>query len=238
MNAVEALDVSKVYRLKGLEVDALHQVTLTIAAGEMVSIMGPSGSGKTTLLNCLSGLDEPTTGTIRIDGTPLEHMSDKRRARYRAERMGFIFQSFNLLPVLTAHENVELPLLIAGVNSHEAHRRASDMLSLVGMERWSTHKPSELSGGQQQRVAIARALVNKPAIVWADEPTGNLDSENAHNIMELLKKFNVENDQTLVIVTHDPTVGAQADRIIGMKDGTITSDESARPGGNASELPP
>jgi putative ABC transport system ATP-binding protein len=238
MNAVEALDVSKVYRLKGLEVDALHQVTLTIAAGEMVSIMGPSGSGKTTLLNCLSGLDKPTTGTIRIDGTPLEHMSDKARARYRAERMGFIFQSFNLLPVLTAHENVELPPLIAGVDSREARRRASDMLSLVGMERWSTHKPSELSGGQQQRVAIARALVNKPAIVWADEPTGNLDSENAHNIMELLKKFNAENDQTLVIVTHDPTVGAQADRIIGMKDGTITSDESARPGGCASELPP
>jgi len=238
MNAVEALDVSKVYHLKGIEVDALHNVTLTIASGEMVSIMGPSGSGKTTLLNCLSGLDRPTTGTISIDGTPLEHMSDKVRARYRAERMGFIFQSFNLLPVLTAHENVELPLLIAGVNSREARRRASDMLSLVGVERWSTHKPSELSGGQQQRVAIARALVNNPAIVWADEPTGNLDSENAHTIMGLLKKFNVVNNQTLVIVTHDPNVGAQADRIVGMKDGMITSDKSTRPGGNASELPP
>jgi putative ABC transport system ATP-binding protein len=235
MNAVEALDVSKVYRLKGLEVDALHHVTLAIAAGEMVSVMGPSGSGKTTLLNCLSGLDEPTTGTIRIDGTPLEGMSDKARARYRAERMGFIFQSFNLLPVLTAHENVELPLRIAGVGSRDASSRASDMLSRVDMERWSAHKPSELSGGQQQRVAIARALVNTPAIVWADEPTGNLDSENAHTIMELLKKFNVENDQTLVIVTHDPTVGAQADRIIEMKDGTITSERSARPGGNVSE---
>jgi putative ABC transport system ATP-binding protein len=238
MNVVEALDVSKVYRLKGVEVDALRDVTLTIAEGEMVSVMGPSGSGKTTLLNCLSGLDKPTTGTISIDGTPLERMSDKVRARYRAERMGFIFQSFNLLPVLTAHENVELPLLIAGVNSREARRRASDMLSLVGVEQWGTHKPSELSGGQQQRVAIARALVNKPAIVWADEPTGNLDSENARNIMELLKKFNVENNQTLVIVTHDPTVGAQADRIVGMKDGMITSDESTRPGSNASELSP
>ena len=235
MNAVEALDVSKVYRLKGVEVDALHHVTLAIAAGEMVSIMGPSGSGKTTLLNCLSGLDEPTTGTIRIDGTPLEGMSDKARARYRAERMGFIFQSFNLLPVLTAHENVELPLRIAGVGSRDASRRASDMLSRVDMERWSAHKPSELSGGQQQRVAIARALVNTPAIVWADEPTGNLDSENAHTVMELLKKFNVENDQTLVIVTHDPTVGAQADRIIEMKDGTITSEGSAQPGSNVSE---
>ena len=235
MNAVEALDVSKVYRLKGLEVDALHHVTLAIAAGEMVSVMGPSGSGKTTLLNCLSGLDEPTTGTIRIDGTPLEGMSDKARARYRAERMGFIFQSFNLLPVLTAHENVELPLRIAGVGSRDASSRASDMLSRVDMERWSAHKPSELSGGQQQRVAIARALVNTPAIVWADEPTGNLDSENAHTIMELLKKFNVENNQTLVIVTHDPTVGAQADRIIEMKDGTITSERSARLGGNVSE---
>jgi putative ABC transport system ATP-binding protein len=237
MNAVEALDVSKVYRLKGLEVDALRHVTLAIAAGEMVSVMGPSGCGKTTLLNCLSGLDEPTTGTIRIDGTPLAGMSDKARARYRAERMGFIFQSFNLLPVLTAHENVELPLRIAGVGSRDASSRASDMLSRVDMERWSAHKPSELSGGQQQRVAIARALVNTPAIVWADEPTGNLDSENAHTIMELLKKFNVENDQTLVIVTHDPTVGAQADRIIEMKDGTITSEGSARPGGNVSGLP-
>jgi len=128
MNAVEALDVSKVYRLKGVEVDALHHVTLAIAAGEMVSIMGPSGCGKTTLLNCLSGLDEPTPGTIRIDGTPLEGMSDKARSRYRAKRMGFIFQSFNLLPVLTAHENVELPLRIAGVGSRDASRRASDML--------------------------------------------------------------------------------------------------------------
>jgi putative ABC transport system ATP-binding protein len=235
MQAVEALDVSKVYRLKGIEVDALHHVTLSIAAGEMVCVMGPSGSGKTTLLNCLSGLDEPTTGTISIDGTPLEGLSDKARARYRAERMGFIFQSFNLLPVLTAHENVELPLRIAGVGSRDASTCASDMLSRVDMERWSAHKPSELSGGQQQRVAIARALVNAPAIVWADEPTGNLDSENAHNIMELLKKFNVENDQTLVIVTHDPTVGAQADRIIEMKDGTITSDGSAQPGGIVSE---
>ncbi len=233
MNAVEALDVSKVYRLKGLEVKALHDVTLTIAAGEMISIMGPSGCGKTTLLNCLSGLDAPTTGTIRIDGTSLEHMSDRVRARYRAQRMGFVFQSFNLLPVLSAQENVELPLLIAGVNSRDAHRRASEMLSLVDMGRWSTHNPSELSGGQQQRVAIARALVNKPTIVWADEPTGNLDSENADNIMELLKRFNAENAQTLVIVTHDQIVGAHADRIVRMKDGTITSDESARPEGNA-----
>ncbi|MGZ4945289.1 MAG: ABC transporter ATP-binding protein [Halobacteriota archaeon] len=235
MNAVEAVDVSKVYRLKGVEVDALHHVTLAIAAGEMVSLMGPSGSGKTTLLNCLSGLDEPTTGTIRIDGALLEGMSDKARARYRADRMGFIFQSFNLLPVLTAHENVELPLRIAGVGSRDASRRASDMLSRVDMERWSAHKPAELSGGQQQRVAIARALVNTPAIVWADEPTGNLDSENAHTVMELLKKFNVENDQTLVIVTHDPTIGAQADRIIEMKDGAITSEGHAQPGNNVSE---
>jgi putative ABC transport system ATP-binding protein len=233
MNVVEALDVSKVYRLKGVEVDALRDVTLTIAEGEMVSVMGPSGSGKTTLLNCLSGLDEPTTGTIRIEGTPLERMSDKTRARYRAEHMGFIFQSFNLLPVLTSLENVELPLRIAGVGAREARQRASEMLSLVDMERWTTHKPSELSGGQQQRVAIARALVNKPAIVWADEPTGNLDSENARNIMDLLKQFNAEDGQTLVIVTHDPLVGAQAGRIIGMKDGTITSDESARPGDTA-----
>jgi putative ABC transport system ATP-binding protein len=228
MLMVEAHRVHKIYELNGLKVHALRDVSLLIEKGDMVVIMGPSGCGKTTLLNCLSGLDAPTSGIVKIEGIPLSQMNDNELSEYRATRMGFIFQSFNLLPVLTALENVELPLLVAGINEKDARLRALSMLSRVDLEEWAHHRPMELSGGQQQRVAIARALISRPAIIWADEPTGNLDSAGADQITALLKTLNKANRQTFVIVTHDPSVAKTADRLISMKDGAILS-ESATP---------
>jgi len=228
MLMVEAHRVHKIYELNGLKVHALRDVNLLIEKGDMVVIMGPSGCGKTTLLNCLSGLDAPTSGMVKIEGIPLSQMNDNELSEYRATRMGFVFQSFNLLPVLTALENVELPLLVAGINEKDARLRALSMLSRVDLEEWAHHRPMELSGGQQQRVAIARALISRPAIIWADEPTGNLDSAGADQITALLKTLNKANRQTFVIVTHDPSVAKTADRLISMKDGAILS-ESATP---------
>jgi putative ABC transport system ATP-binding protein len=228
MLMVEAHRVHKIYELNGLKVHALRDVNLLIEKGDMVVIMGPSGCGKTTLLNCLSGLDAPTSGMVKIEGIPLSQMNDNELSEYRATRMGFVFQSFNLLPVLTALENVELPLLAAGINEKDARLRALSMLSRVDLEEWAHHRPMELSGGQQQRVAIARALISRPAIIWADEPTGNLDSAGADQITALLKTLNKANRQTFVIVTHDPSVAKTADRLISMKDGAILS-ESATP---------
>jgi putative ABC transport system ATP-binding protein len=228
MLMVEAHRVHKIYELNGLKVHALRDVNLLIEKGDMVVVMGPSGCGKTTLLNCLSGLDAPTSGIVKIEGIPLSQMNDNELSEYRATRMGFIFQSFNLLPVLTALENVELPLLVAGINEKDARLRALSMLSRVDLEEWAHHRPMELSGGQQQRVAIARALISRPAIIWADEPTGNLDSAGADQITALLKTLNKANRQTFVIVTHDPSVAKTADRLISMKDGAILS-ESATP---------
>jgi len=227
MLMVEAHRVHKIFELNGVKVHALRDVNLLIEKGDMVVIMGPSGCGKTTLLNCLSGLDEPTSGIVKIEGIPLAQMNDNELSEYRATRMGFIFQSFNLLPVLTALENVELPLLVAGINEKEARLRALSMLSSVDLEEWAHHKPLELSGGEQQRVAIARALISRPAIIWADEPTGNLDSAGADQITALLKKLNKANRQTFVIVTHDPSVAKTADRLISMKDGAILSESAA-----------
>lgn len=224
---VEAHRVHKIYELNGVKVHALRDVNLLIEKGDMVVIMGPSGCGKTTLLNCLSGLDAPTSGIVKIEGIPLSQMNDNELSEYRATRMGFIFQSFNLLPVLTALENVELPLLLAGINEKDARLRALSMLSRVDLEEWAQHKPLELSGGQQQRVAIARALISRPAIIWADEPTGNLDSAGADQITALLKTLNKTNRQTFVIVTHDPSVAKTADRLISMKDGSILSESAA-----------
>lgn len=224
---VEAHRVHKIYELNGLKVHALKDVNLLIEKGDMVVIMGPSGCGKTTLLNCLSGLDEPTSGIVKIEGIPLAQMNDNELSEYRATRMGFIFQSFNLLPVLTALENVELPLLVAGINEKEARSRALSMLSSVDLQEWAHHKPFELSGGQQQQVAVARALISRPAIIWADEPTGNLDSAGANQITALLKRLNKANRQTFVIVTHDPSVAKTADRLISMKDGAILSESAA-----------
>jgi putative ABC transport system ATP-binding protein len=191
----------------------------------MVAIMGPSGSGKTTLLNCLSGLDAIDGGEVCIEGVALNTMSDRERTDYRARRMGFVFQFYNLMPVLTAVENVELPLLVARVAAKEARRKALDALALVGLEDWADHVPDELSGGQRQRVTIARALVNEPAIVWADEPTGDLDSENAHEIVALMRRLNRERGLTFLIVTHDIGVGRSTDRIVRMVDGSIVDEE-------------
>ena len=221
---VKAKEVRKTYNTGKVEVHALNGVDLDIRRGEMVAIMGPSGCGKTTLLNTFSGLDDIEEGEVLIDNENIHKLSDKRRTRFRAEKMGFIFQSFNLLPVLSAVENVELPLLMAGAKAGNARSKAVEALALVGLSGEELKRPLEMSGGQQQRVTIARALVNTPAIVWADEPTGNLDSETSEEVMELLSRLNNEQGQTFVVVTHDPGVGARADRIVRMRDGLIEND--------------
>jgi putative ABC transport system ATP-binding protein len=199
-------------------------VDLHVSRGEIVAIMGPSGCGKTTLLNCLSGLDEIDRGQVVIDGQVLHDLSDNDRSDYRARRMGFVFQLYNLLPVLRAVENVEMPLLVSGVSPAEARRRALDLLDQVGLAERANHLPGELSGGQRQRVTIARALINNPAIIWADEPTGDLDSETTQDIMDLLLSLNRENSQTFVLVTHSREVGEMCDRIVRMRDGQIVDD--------------
>lgn len=229
VHIVVAKGVRKTYDTGKVKVEALRGLDLAIKEGEMVAVMGPSGCGKTTLLNCLSGLDDITRGEILIRGKPLSKMNDKVRTAYRASKIGFIFQAYNLLPVLTSAENVELPLLISGVHPKEARKRAVESLKSVGLEDWQSHKPAELSGGQQQRVTIARSLVNNPEIVFGDEPTGNLDSESSKDIMTLLRKLNKENNQTFIIVTHDYNVGKLADRIVMMRDGVIEKDFVPQP---------
>ena len=226
---IVAKGVKKVYDSGKVRVEALRGVDFSIKEGEMVAVMGPSGCGKTTLLNCISGLDDITGGEIYIRGKPLSKMNDRDRTRFRAEKIGFVFQAYNLLPVLTSAENVELPLLISGVQPKEARKKAAEALRSVGLEDWQNHKPAELSGGQQQRVAIARSLVNKPEIVFGDEPTGNLDSESSKEIMELLKRLNKQNKQSYIIVTHDYNVGRMADRIVMMKDGRVEKDFAPSP---------
>jgi putative ABC transport system ATP-binding protein len=222
---LSARNVSKTYRTGTHEVEALVSVDLDVHAGELLMVMGPSGNGKTTMLNCLSGLDDIDGGTVLIDGEDIHRMGDSRRTEHRAKRMGFIFQSFNLIPVFTAAENVELPLLVTGVRAREARGRAQAMLERVGLGDRATHRPTELSGGEQQRVAIARALVSEPAIVWADEPTGNLDSHTAESVLDLL--FEVHQlGQTLVVVTHDRAIGARGDRLVQVRDGTVVYDGS------------
>jgi ABC-type lipoprotein export system ATPase subunit len=222
---VEARGVEKTYDTGKVKVNALRGVDLTLGRGEMAAIMGPSGCGKTTLLNCLSGLDAIDGGEILIEGVPLSSMSDRERTDYRAKRMGFVFQFYNLMPVLTSVQNVELPLLVARVNRGEARRRADEALDMVGLADWGDHVPDELSGGQRQRVTIARALVNDPAIVWADEPTGDLDSENAAEITELMRRLNRERGLSFLIVTHDIGVGRKTDRIVRMVDGRVVDEE-------------
>jgi putative ABC transport system ATP-binding protein len=226
---VRAVSVTKRYETGRVSVTALRDVDLTIRRGEMVAIMGPSGCGKTTLLNCLSGLDDIDDGEVFIQGVALGSMSDTERTRYRARRMGFVFQFYNLLTVLSAVENVELPLLLAGIPGREARARALEALALVGLVDRAHHTPAELSGGERQRTTIARALVNQPAIVWADEPTGDLDSTNADEITGLMRRLNREHGITFAIVTHDIGVGRKADRIVRMMDGQIV--EEVRPAG-------
>jgi putative ABC transport system ATP-binding protein len=219
-----AESVRKVYRSGGTDVVALKSLDLTVPHGQFLAVMGASGSGKTTLLNCLSGLDEIDGGRVIVDGHSIHELSDAKRTRHRAETMGFIFQAFNLIPVFTATENVELPLLLARIPEREARRRARETLARVGLGHRLDRYPPELSGGEQQRVAIARALAGRPRLVWADEPTGNLDSEMASSVMDLLCELHAEG-LTLVLVTHDPGVAARADRLITVKDGEVVADE-------------
>jgi putative ABC transport system ATP-binding protein len=222
---VEARGVQKIYGTGSASVQALNGVSLAVERGEMVAIMGPSGCGKTTLLNCLSGLDSIDVGEVLIEGVSLGSMSDRERTDYRARHMGFVFQFYNLMPVLTAVENVEMPLLVARVPGKEARRRALEALALVGLEERAGHVPDALSGGERQRVTIARSLVNDPAIVWADEPTGDLDSENAGEIVELMRRLNLERGLTFLIVTHDITVGRKTNRIVRMLDGQVVEEQ-------------
>ncbi|MFD7962671.1 ABC transporter ATP-binding protein [Streptomyces zaomyceticus] len=216
--------VRKIYRTGSVEVAALIDLDLVVRHGEMVAVMGPSGSGKTTLLNCLSGLDDIDAGRVEVDGHDLFAMSDAARTEHRAHTMGFVFQAFNLIPVFSAVENVELPLLLVGTRPREARRRALEMLDRVGLGHRVEHRPSEMSGGEQQRVTIARALAGRPAIVWADEPTGNLDSSMAGQVMDLLCELNRDEDQTIVLVTHDSAIGARVPRLIRMRDGQLVDD--------------
>jgi ABC-type lipoprotein export system ATPase subunit len=223
---IQANGIHKTFRTGRIEVHALRGIDFAVEPGEMVAVMGPSGCGKTTMLNCLSGLDEFDDGQVLIEGRDLQGMKDRARTTYRAQRMGFIFQTYNLLPVISAVENVELPLLVSGVRPKEARQRAEAALDQVGLWDRASHRPAELSGGQRQRVTIARALVNKPAIVWADEPTGNLDSQSANDILDLMRSLNQEAGQTFIVVTHDPEIGKACDRIVSMYDGQIVQPEA------------
>ena len=223
MPILSARGVSKTYRSGSLEVPALRNVDIDVDAGEFVTVMGPSGNGKTTLLNCLSGLDDIDEGIVEIEGHSIHELSDRKRTKHRASSMGFVFQAYNLIPVLSAVENTELPLLVNGVGPKEARRGASEILERVGLADRLGHRPNELSGGEQQRVTIARALVARPAIVWADEPTGNLDSETAASILELLVEVHTAG-QTLVMVTHEADIANLADRLVLIRDGMVEYD--------------
>ncbi len=222
---VQASNLEMTYRNGDVETYALRGVDIEIQKGEMVAVMGPSGCGKTTLLNCLSGIDQATGGEINIEGTNLVDMSDNQKTKYRAENMGFIFQTFNLLPVLTSIENVELPLLVSGTGTKTARNKAQAALEAVGLGEYGNHKPAQLSGGERQRVTVARSLVNEPYIVWADEPTGALDSETANGVMSLMTDLNKNQGLTILLVTHNRDVAELSNRIINMKDGVISSEE-------------
>ena len=224
---LSARGVTKTYRTGSREVAALRGVDLDVHAGELVMVVGPSGNGKTTLLKCLSGLDDIDAGTVTVDGKDLFGMSDAERTRHRAQRMGFIFQAFNLIPVLSAAENVELPLLVTGVAPKVARERSHEMLDRVGLANRGHHRPGELSGGEQQRVTVARALVAQPALIWADEPTGALDSKTAGEIVELLHEVHAAG-QTLVVVTHDESLGRSGQRLVEVRDGLVVGNQTAR----------
>ncbi|MGE3310203.1 MAG: ABC transporter ATP-binding protein [Limisphaerales bacterium] len=220
MALLELRDITKVYQLGGEEIRALDGVSLDIDGGEFISIIGPSGSGKSTLMHILGCLDSPSTGTIRLDGTEIQDASPKELAQIRNRKIGFVFQFFNLLPKLNVLQNVELPMIYAGMTSRERYDRGMAALKTVGLENRSKHRPSQLSGGQQQRVAIARALVNDPRLIFADEPTGNLDSHTGEMILETFRSLHREG-RTIIIVTHDPEIAALTPRRIEIRDGRI-----------------
>jgi len=219
---IQTFDLTKIYNItEGIEIRALNGVSIDIKKGEFVSVMGPSGSGKTTLLNMIGALDNPTNGAVYINRTSIAQMDDKQRTNLRLKEIGFIFQFYNLVPVLSAYENAELPMVFAGRTKQEIGKNVNKFLDLVGLSEKKDHLPSELSGGEQQRVAIARALCNEPSILIADEPTGELDTKMGMEIIKLLRELNLELNQTILMVTHDPMVGALAERMLKMRDGKI-----------------
>ena len=225
---IELKDIYKIYHMGEETVHALDGINLTVDQGEFVAIVGSSGSGKSTAMNIIGCLDVPTSGTYHLGGIDVSTMEDDQQAEIRNKMLGFIFQQYNLIPKLTVQENVELPLLYAGVSAEERRERAIQSLERVGLADKRKNLPSQLSGGQQQRVSIGRALMNAPAVVLADEPTGNLDSKNSQEIVELLKMSNKKYGQTLVIITHDENIALQAHRVIAIEDGRITRDERIR----------
>ncbi len=227
MTLVVLQDVTRTYSLGKTAVHAVRNVSLTIESGEFVSLAGPSGSGKSTILNLVGILNRPSEGKVFLDGEDVSTMSDRRRAHMRLERVGFIFQSFNLLPVLTVFENVEYPLILLGVPSGQRHRRVADVLDAVGLSARSAHRPDELSGGERQRVAIARALVTRPQVVLADEPTANLDSATGEDVLKLMQSLNRERQVTFVFASHDPLIIERARRVIRMHDGVVLPADSA-----------
>lgn len=234
-NIIELKNLRKVYRIGEEKVVALDDVSLDIKKGEFCCLLGTSGSGKSTLLNLMAGLEKPTKGTIRIKGQSIQKMSEKKLAKFRQENLGFVFQSYNLLPMLTALENVSIPLTFKGIPKAKRDRIAREMLKAVGLSTHEKHKPSQMSGGQQQRVGIARAFVGMPEIVFADEPTGNLDSKTTKEVMELITKMARANNQTLVIVTHDLQIASYADRIVHILDGNIEKIEINKTRGGSNE---
>ncbi|MEG6586393.1 ABC transporter ATP-binding protein [Dendrosporobacter sp. 1207_IL3150] len=221
---IELSKVTKSYQMGDTTVHALAGVTLSIGEGEFTAIMGPSGSGKSTLMNILGCLDRPTSGSYILDNQEVATLNDDELAATRNKRIGFVFQNFNLLPRITAHQNVALPLVYAGVDKHERNERAAQALAMVGLEQRLHHLPNEMSGGQRQRVAIARALVNNPTIIMADEPTGNLDTKSGIEVMEIFNNLNAQG-RTIILVTHEPDIAENARRIIHVRDGLIVRDE-------------
>jgi putative ABC transport system ATP-binding protein len=225
---VELVDVCKIYRMGDVEVPALQQVSLTITEGEFIAVMGPSGSGKSTLMNIIGCLDRPSSGRYRLAGREMGGLSRSALARVRNEKLGFVFQHFNLLPRTSALENVELPLVYAGLSARKRQERARNALARVGLGDRAEHQPSQLSGGQQQRVAIARALVNEPRLIVADEPTGALDSRTSMEVMEIFQELG-KSGVTILLVTHEPDIGRCAARLLSMRDGRILSDQTQTP---------